>query len=96
MPEKKRDWQQESNEQAREVVRQFSHFVNGMGHDNQPFVEAVMAEHRTLQQQMFEVMLACIDAWAKQEHYDARNEYTIKKCREIMAVFPDGTRVPFI
>lgn len=96
MPEKKRDWQQESNEQACEVVRQFSHWVNGMGHDNQPFVDAVMSEHRTLQQQIFETMLACIEAWAKQEHFDARNEFTVFKCREIMEHFPAGAHTPFI
>ena len=95
MPEE-RDYWEKSNEQAREVVKAFSAWVNCMGHDNQPFVDAIMSEHRTLQQQMFEVMLACIEAWAKQEHFDARNEYTIKKCREIMTLFPDGTRVPFI
>ena len=93
---KEHDYWDKSNEQAREVVKAFSAWVNCMGHDNQPFVDAIMSEHRTLQQQMFEVMLACIEAWAKQEHFDARNEYTIKKCREIMTLFPDGTRVPFI
>jgi len=95
MPEIRDCWEK-SNDQAREVVRQFSHWINYMGHNNKPFVEAVMQEHRTLQQQMFEVMLACIEAWAKQEHFDARNEYTIKKCKEVMTLFPDGTRVPFI
>ena len=83
-------------EEAREVVRLFSNFVNNMGHDNKPFVDAVMSEHRTLQQQMFETMLACIAAWAKQEHYDARNEFCVLKCREIMEHFPGGARVPFI
>lgn len=91
-----KDYWEKSNEQAREVVKAFSAWVNGMGHENQPFVEAVMQEHRTLQQQIFEVMLACIDAWAKTEHFDARNEYTVMKSREIMQIFPDGTRVPFI
>jgi len=93
---KERDYQKESDEQARAVVKAFSDWVNGMGHENLPFVEAVMAEHRTLQQQMFEVMLACIEAWAKQEHYDARNEFTVMKCREIMAHFPAGAHTPFI
>jgi len=93
---KERDYQKESDEQAREVVRLLSHWVNGMNRDNQPFVEAVMSEHRTLQQQMFEVMLACIEAWAKQEHFDARNEFTVFKCREIMEHFPAGAHTPFI
>ena len=86
----------ESDDKARAVVQSFSDWVNGMGHNNQAFVQAVMQEHRTLQQSMFEVMLACIDAWAKTEHYDARNEYTILKCREIIALFPGGPKVPLI
>ncbi len=86
----------ESDDKARAVVQSFSDWVNGMGHNNQAFVQAVMQEHRTLQQQMFEVMLACIDAWAKTEHYDARNEFTITKCREIIQLFPGGPRAPFI
>ncbi len=86
----------ESDDKARAVVQGFSNWVNGMGHNNQAFVQAVMQEHRTLQQQMFEVMLACIDAWAKTEHYDARSEFTVLKCREIMQLFPGGPRAPFI
>ena len=94
MPE--RDYEEEANEQARQVVKAFSNWVNGMGHDNKPFVDAVMAEHRTLQQQMFETMLSCIAAWAKQEHFDLRNEFAVLKCREIMEHFPGGARAPFI
>lgn len=90
------DYRQQSNEKAREVVRAFSLWVNGMGHNNKAFVDAVMQEHRTLQQSMFEVMLACMDAWAKTEHYDARNEFTVQKSRKIMALFPGGPRAPFI
>ena len=86
----------ESDDKARAVVQSFSNWVNGMGHNNQAFVQAVMQEHRTLQQSMFEVMLACIDAWAKTEHYDARNEFTVIKCREIIQLFPGGPRAPFI
>jgi hypothetical protein len=91
-----RDWKQESAEKAQAIVRDLSDWVNGMGHDNRVFVEALIREHRTLQQQIFELMLACIDAWAKEEHFDLRNEFTVKKCREIMNLFPGGPAVPFI
>ena len=95
MPEQ-RDWREEANEKARTAARVLSDWVNDMGHNNEAFVQAVMLEHRTLQQQMFGVMLACIDAWAKTAHYDARNGYTAVKCREIMALFPGGPKVPLI
>ena len=91
-----RDCREESDDKARAAVQAFSDWVNGMGHQNKAFVQAVMQEHRTLQQQMFEVMLACIDAWAKTEHYDLRNEFAALKSREIMALFPGGPHVPFI
>jgi hypothetical protein len=91
-----RDWRKESEDNARAAAKVLSDWANGMGHSNQAFVQAVMQEHRTLQQQMFEVMLACVDAWAKSEHYDARNAYTILKCREIMSLFPGGPKVPLI
>lgn len=93
---KEHDYWDKSNEQAREVVKAFSAWVNCMDHKNAAFVEAVIQEHRTLQQQMFEVMLACIAAWANQEHFDARNEFTVFKCREIMEHFPGGAHAPFI
>ncbi len=91
-----RDWREEANEKARTAARVLSDWVNDMGHKNEVFVQAVMQEHRTLQQQMFEVMLACIAEWAKAEQYDARNAFTILKCREIMSLFPGGTKVPLI
>jgi hypothetical protein len=92
----KSDYQQQSYEQAKAIVHDFSKWVNAMGHDNRVFAEAMMLEHRTLQQQMFETMLCCIDAWSKVAHHDARNEFAVMKSREIMALFPGGTRVPFI
>jgi predicted glycosyl hydrolase (DUF1957 family) len=92
----KDDHQRQPEEKAQQIVREFSNWVNAMGHDNRVFVKAIMLEHRTLQQQMFETMLCCIDAWSKTAHHDARNEFAVMKSREIMALFPCGTRVPFI
>ena len=85
-----------SAERAQGIVRDLSNWVNAMGHDNRVFAEAIMLEHRTLQQQIFEAMLCCVDAWSKTTHHDQRNEFTVTKSREIMALFPGGTRVPFI
>ena len=85
-----------SDEKARTVVQAFSNWVNALGHDNRAFAEAVMSEHRTIQQQIFETMLECISAWANTGHYDLRNEFTVLKSREIMELFPGGPSVPFI
>lgn len=91
-----RDYATESDENAHAVVREFSNWVNGMGHDNHAFVQAVMLEHRTIQQQMFEVMLSCMQAWSQAQQYDLRNEFTVMKSREIMTLLPGGPRTPFI
>ena len=85
-----------SAEVAQRIVRDLSNWVNAMGHDNRVFAKAIMLEHRTLQQQMFETMLYCIDSWSKTAHHDGRNEFAVTKSREIMTLFPGGTRVPFI
>lgn len=88
--------QRQSEDSAKQIVQDWSNWVNAMAHDNQVFAEALMLEHRTLQQQMFGTMLCCIDAWAKSTHYDLRNQCAVTKSREIMELFPDGIRVPFV
>jgi hypothetical protein len=87
-----------SDEKARAIVQEFSNWVNDFCHHNTAFVEAVMDQHRTLQQRIFETFLACMDAWSKlPEHgYDLRNQFTVEKSREILALFPGGPRVPLI
>ncbi len=91
-----RDYRYESDERARAAAKTLSSWVNCFGHSTDAFVQQIMSEHRTLQQQMFEVFLACIKAWAESEQYDLRNEYTVMKSKEIMNVLQDGVRVPLI
>ncbi len=93
---KERDYKYDSDECARAAAKTLSAFVNAYGHSTKAFVQQITSEHRTLQQQMFEVMLSCIKAWAESEHYDLRNEYTVMKSKEIMNVLQDGVRVPLI
>lgn len=90
------DHQPHSNEKAQHIVQELSTFVNAMGHDNGAIVKALMLEHRTLQQQVFELMLCCMDAWSKTNHFDLRNEFTVTKSKEIMTLLHGGTRVPYI
>ena len=97
MPEE-RSHREVSDEKACEIVQEFSSWVNDFCHHNSAFVEAVLNQHRTIQQQMFATFLACIEAWAKlPEHgYDLRNQYTVQKSREIMALLPGGPNVPLV
>jgi len=87
---------QQSDERAREIVQELSKWVNDFGHHNSAFAATLMDQHRTLQQQVFKVMLACIEAWAQTDQYDLRNEFTVKKSREIMELLPGGASVPLI
>lgn len=70
--------------------------INCMAFDANAFVEIVMREHRTLQQSLFLLFMACVTEWAKQEHFDARNQYTVEKSREIVKLFDGCARAPFI
>lgn len=61
-------------------------FTNVMGHNTDRFVRTILSMHRTLQQNVFGLMLACIKAWAELEpnRYDARNAFTVEKSKEIV------------
>ncbi len=68
------------------AAREFTNFVNGMGHSVEDFVEQLtMREHRTLQQCSMAIFLGCIESWAdkKDGHFDGRNEDTVKISRII-------------
>lgn len=62
----------------------------------QRFVDRVMREHRTIQQSIFSLFLRTIEGWSKQERFDARNEFTVEKSKEIMELFPCGSGTPYI
>jgi hypothetical protein len=84
-----------------DVARALSDFVNGAGTGQkriEEFVKTVMGEHRTLQQSMFRVMLACIMEWAKKEDHqcDARNKDTIEICKKIAAALDGCDAVRYI
>lgn len=52
------------------AARELANYVNCMGHDPKAFAEALMHEHRTLQQSVFSLFCACMNAWAKQEYHN--------------------------
>lgn len=85
-------------ENAKAVVEHLSRFVNSMGRNPKYFSDEVMREHRTLQQSMFNVFMACIDAWAKlpDNFYDLRNEYTVKTSRKIIEHLDGNIHAPLI
>ena len=76
---------------GKELAKELSKFVNCManGKEEQEFVDAFMREHRTLQQSAFGLVCQLVKAWSEQEHFDLRNEYTVKTCKKIMEAVGD-------
>lgn len=92
-----------------DLARQLGNMVNIMcSEEGENFADAIMREHRTLQQEIAGVFLATFLRWAKcyragPEHYDLRNEATciiadriISVCEKLGVVFDGRVALPFI
>jgi hypothetical protein len=93
------EWEYKQNQKAKEIVSHLSQFVNSVSTRPGYFVKHMLREHRTLQQSMFNIFMACINAWADlpEGRYDLRNEFTVKQCRKIVeALGDDNYRAPLI
>jgi len=74
-------------ERAQEAVRTMSDFVNDMARDEKGFLTKMGQEHRTLQQSFTGLCFAWIKKCAEKADsglFDGRNEYSVKKCKEIL------------
>ena len=74
-------------EAIKELADKLSRFVNGgTQEDIQALADAVLRDHRTLQQQTFGFFLVCIKKWAclEKNWYDLRNEWTVQVCKKIV------------
>lgn len=81
---------------AGEAVQNLTNFVNKYTCPEKVFARLMMNEHRTLQQSTMRLFMATIEEWSKQEHYDLRNEQTIKICKKIMEALGDERHLPLI
>ena len=82
-----------------ELAEAFGNMCNVMGlDDHSEFTQGILKQHRTLQQSIFKAMAQVIEAWSKldENHYDARNEQTVKTCKEIVKAFPDLSKLRLI
>lgn len=88
--------------EIQELADKLSRFVNGNSQECiQKLADTVLRDHRTLQQQTFGFFLICIRKWAalalSESRYDARNEWTVQVCRQIVDWVEDvEDRPPFI
>ena len=84
-----------------DVANQISRLVNNMSFSNKEreiFAEAILIDHRTLQQNTFRLFLAVIKKWSEVEAYDDRNMRTVLASRAIMEVLEEKnmTHIPYI
>lgn len=87
-------------ERAREAAQALARALNEMSFDVEAFADELLREHRTIQQTAFGAFLATVRAWAEQDRkgcYDPRNEFTVKKSRQIVELLGEyNLRVPYI
>ena len=94
--------QMDGEERSKALVTELTRFCNVMAHGKDgpaQVAQHLMREHRTLQQNVFGLFLACVKEWAEtpNNRMDARNEWTIEKCRAIVAELGEfNLRPPFI
>ena len=77
---------------TKDTVEFVSSFVNGMSRADVPeFVNEMAREHRTLQQGFTGLCLAWLEHLANlpENHYDGRNEASVKIAKQIQAAVPD-------
>ena len=69
----------------KEMQDEMSKFLNTLSSDERTkqFVEEMKKDHRTLQQSFTRLCMAWIADLAEREHYDARNEASVKMAKEI-------------
>jgi hypothetical protein len=92
----------------KEIVNNLTSMLNNFGseEDEQAFVEALMCEHRTLQQKTARLFLQCFVEWhknAKKNTYDDRNQKTVEVATSLIPVlemenvlFKDRVYLPYI
>ncbi len=82
---------QEFRKNPEELARLLADVMNG-GCDLKKFKTGLLKRHRTLQQQVFGLMLAGIYAWRdcyKEKMFDLRNEFTCENSDRIVRVLEE-------
>jgi len=72
---------------SKAVAEAVGDLVNNMCFDSEEFVEAIMSQHRTLQQSTFRLFIDTMKRWEKMGEiglYDARNEQTVMQSKILL------------
>lgn len=99
MKKREREREKQYREEIKEVVQTMSDFVNTFdtNRKNKVFCEEMLKQHRTLQQSFTGLCLEWIKTCSELQHYDLRNEASVKISQKIMdALKEDGTYLPMV
>lgn len=71
---------------GKEMCQMLEEFCNSMYKEEmKAFTEQLVSRtHRTLQQRIMSLFIACIEHWSNQTDFDMRNEATIKLAKKII------------
>lgn len=72
---------------GQDAAKALTDFLNGAGlADRKAFVETIMREHRTLQQESFNIFIDIMKEWSKLDEvqFDARNDFAVRKSKQII------------
>ena len=88
----------QTNSKGEQVARDMFKMLNVMGGRNsQDFIATMGREHRTIQQNFTKLCFAWIKDLSEREHWDARNEASVRFAKSVMKNVPeDDQRFPFI
>lgn len=84
---------------AQETARAVVDFSNNTIADAEEFSRVITTTHRTLQQSVMRLFMACIHKWSSyydDKYYDARNEATCLLAHNIEQAVMDRDGLPFI
>lgn len=93
-------WKDIRERRASEAMAALDRLINDMAFTPDGFIRELDCLHRTTQQSLFGLMMACIAHWGslREPQYDGRNEWTVRKCREILKALDwrPGDRPPLV
>lgn len=88
-------------ESQTKAIKDFEHEVlNIMGNGPEEFVEYILSDHRTLQQNMGRIVIQLIEGWAEDAdagRYDLRNEATVLFAQKVRdQILSEGIGLPYV
>ncbi len=72
---------------AQEIAKALADSVNNFSFNNDKFADAILQEHRTIQQNIMRGFMTLVEKWAALEEtgrFDGRNEATVKMASKIV------------